>query len=137
MNGTKVHGQEIKIGWGKAENTNKDESQNLPYGSGGGDRDRERERRPPDVSTVVDLPPMPPGPSLWIGNVTPLVNEPMLREVFSRFGEVESVRMVADRGCAYLSYGSADEAKNAKNFLDRLDIADTILRVNYGKYNSP
>lgn len=128
MNAFKFHGQEIKIGWGKADQAGYQPNQpQTDYTV----HDGSLQQNLPDINR--DLPPQPASRTLWIGNVTPAVNETVLREYFTRYGTIEYVRLWVSRHCAFITFATEQEATNAKMAMDRQRIADTIVRVNYGK----
>jgi protein JSN1 len=76
---------------------------------------------------------MEPSRSLWIGNVTPLLDENALRETFGHFGNIETVRVLLPKNCAFITYQTVDEATAAKQMMDKQKLGDTQIRVNYGK----
>lgn len=124
----KFNGQEIKIGWGKADQAG---YQANPPHTDYSQHDGSLQQNLPDINR--DLPPQPTSRTLWIGNVTPSVNESVLREFFGRFGTIEYVRLWVSRHCAFITFATEQESTNAKLGMDRQRIADTIVRVNYGK----
>ncbi|XP_065295794.1 uncharacterized protein [Dermacentor albipictus] len=44
--------------------------------------------------------------SLWVGNIKPEVTEKMLIDLFRRYGDVHSIRILHDRHCAFINYGN-------------------------------
>lgn len=128
MNRKNIHGQEIKVGWGKAESS-------LPGGGGGGGigpaGSWNAQPRLPDVNR--ELPSMEPSRSIWIGNVTPSLTEQVLRTEFGRFGNIEMVRLMLQKNCAFVTYSNVADATHAKQYMDKHQIIDTIIRVNFGK----
>lgn len=128
MSQHKFHNQDIKIGWGKADQAGYQANQpRTDYSQ----QDGSLQQNLPDINR--DLPPQPVSRTLWIGNVTQVVNETMLRQFFARFGTIEYVRLWVSRHCAFITFATEQEATNAKIGMDRQRIGDTIVRVNYGK----
>lgn len=128
MGQSKFHGQEIKIGWGKADQAGYQANQpQTDYSQ----HDGSLQQNLPDINR--DLPQQPVSRTLWIGNVTPIINESILRQAFTPFGTIEYVRLWVTRHCAFITFATDQEATLAKTRMDRQRIGDTIIRVNYGK----
>ncbi|KAF2662866.1 RNA-binding domain-containing protein [Lophiostoma macrostomum CBS 122681] len=69
------------------------------------------------------LKPAPPSKVVYVGNLYYEVTEDQLKRVFSRFGAIESVRVVFDnrgmsRGFGYVEYSNTDDAQTAIDNLD-------------------
>jgi len=88
--GIMIHGVEVRIGWGKPD-----------IGEPAKERDGE----------------VAPSRILWIGNLSPEVDDERIRSEFSVYGHVESVRGLPHKNCAFITLGSVDEAKTARNYL--------------------
>jgi RNA recognition motif-containing protein len=128
MNRFNLHNQEIKVGWGKADQ----QSNSGSFAQGrGGIYDGTLQPNLPDINR--ELPPQPAARTLWVGNVTPMVTENIIRDYFTPFGNIEMVRMWVSRHCAFVTYSNVEEATKAKSQMDRQRILDTIIRVNFGK----
>jgi RNA recognition motif-containing protein len=103
------------------------------------------QQRIPDINK--ELPQMEPTRSIWIGglklffnlyvlylgNVTPNLTESVLRSEFGRFGNIETVRMMIQKNCAFITFQNTQEATQAKQYMDKQKILDTLIRVNFGK----
>ena len=79
-----------------------------------------------------------PGKSLFVKNLAQGTNELGLAAIFSRFGEIESVKVETDEAGkllnqGYVNFKEVDSAKNALETLQRSYVAegDTFLIVNY------
>ncbi|KAK9899721.1 hypothetical protein P389DRAFT_164788 [Cystobasidium minutum MCA 4210] len=88
-----------------------------------------------------------PGPGgrahLYIGNLSPRVNEPMLGEIFSVYGPVIGIKLIPDRNFQHngLNYGfvefqSLQAAENALQALNGRTIFDTEIKVNWAYQNT-
>jgi RNA recognition motif-containing protein len=75
--------------------------------------------------------------TLYVGNIYFGLSEDQLKEVFERYGKVESVRIMKDnqtgrsRGFGFVSFENDQEAELAKNELDGAEVGGRNLRVNY------
>ncbi len=75
--------------------------------------------------------------TLYVGNIYFGLSEDQLKEVFERYGKVESVRIMKDnqtgrsRGFGFVSFENDQEAELAKNELDGAELGGRNLRVNY------
>jgi RNA recognition motif-containing protein len=73
--------------------------------------------------------------NIFVGNLTEEVSENDLREVFEKFGQVESVNILKDRfsgkskGFGFLKMPSKDEAQTAIKETNGSDLKGAALRV--------
>lgn len=77
-----------------------------------------------------------PTRSLWIGNIDMSVSEDDLRQMFSPYGAIESLRLLSEKECAFINFVSLDDAVRAKDdVLGKLNgrIGQCIVRVGFGK----
>jgi U2-associated protein SR140 len=77
-----------------------------------------------------------------VGNLSPEVTEKMLLRIFSKFGEVESVKLMLPRNqeerqrrrnCAFIKYASYEPAYLAKEALKEQHICGMSLKISWGK----
>ncbi|KAI7907837.1 armadillo-type protein [Cokeromyces recurvatus] len=74
--------------------------------------------------------------SLWVGNIDSTITIDILTQVFSVFGPVESVRLLAEKECGFVNFFRAEDAVRAKEeVLDRMGgrIGQCIVRIGFGK----
>ncbi|KAK6300917.1 hypothetical protein J4Q44_G00290150 [Coregonus suidteri] len=62
-----------------------------------------------------------PCPSLWVGNVTVDLTEKHIWDLFKTCGEIESIRVLHERLCAFINFKNANMAALA---LERLQVSD-------------
>ncbi|KAF3842095.1 hypothetical protein F7725_024046 [Dissostichus mawsoni] len=72
-----------------------------------------------------------PCPSLWVGNVTTELTEKHLWDLFKMFGEIESIRVLHERFCAFVNFKNANMAALAMEKLNGHCIENTRLVVRY------
>ncbi|KAG7492605.1 hypothetical protein MATL_G00016130 [Megalops atlanticus] len=72
-----------------------------------------------------------PCPSLWVGNVTTDVTEKMLRDCFKTCGEIDSIRVLHERFCAFVNFKNAKMAARALETLQGVEIENTRLVIRY------
>nr|XP_057915128.1 tetratricopeptide repeat protein 31 isoform X2 [Doryrhamphus excisus] len=72
-----------------------------------------------------------PGPSLWVGNVTTELTEKHLRDLFKMYGEIESIRVLHERFCAFVNFKNVNMAASAREKLNGYMIKNTRLVVRY------
>ncbi|KAL7384209.1 hypothetical protein ABVT39_026509 [Epinephelus coioides] len=80
-------------------------------------------------SSVVQ--PGSPCPSLWVGNVTTELTEKHLWDLFKMYGEIESIRVLHERFCAFVNFKNANMAARAMEKLNGYCIENTRLVVRY------
>ena len=72
---------------------------------------------------------------LYVGNINYRTDEDSIRELFSQYGTVTSVRIITDRetrrskGFAFVEMGSPEEASAVLTALDGADLDDRQLKV--------
>ncbi|KAK1791639.1 hypothetical protein P4O66_013640, partial [Electrophorus voltai] len=72
-----------------------------------------------------------PCPSLWVGNVTREVTEKHLRDIFKNYGEIDSIRVLHERFCAFVNFRNANMALRAMEQLNGYEMENTRLVVRY------
>ncbi|KAH9362916.1 hypothetical protein HPB48_014302 [Haemaphysalis longicornis] len=73
--------------------------------------------------------------SLWVGNITTDVTEKMLQTLFSRYGEVHSIRLLYDRHCAFINYGNTVSPSKAMDALQGTTLCGTTLLIRFPDNN--
>lgn len=74
--------------------------------------------------------------NIYVGNLAYRTNEDELRQLFSQFGEVSSVKIITDRdtgqskGFGFVEMPNQSEAEAAINNLNETDLGGRNLRVN-------
>jgi RNA recognition motif-containing protein len=76
---------------------------------------------------------------LYVGNLNYAVTNEELTELFSNYGQVESVKIIEGKGFGFVEMGNQSEAETAKEKLDGSEFKGRSLRVNEAKprSNSP
>lgn len=76
---------------------------------------------------------------LYVGNLNYAVTNEELSELFSNYGQVESVKIIEGKGFGFVEMGNQSEAEAAKDKLDGSEFKGRSLRVNEAKprNNSP
>lgn len=67
---------------------------------------------------------------LYVGNINYSASAYDLEEVFARYGDVEEVKLIDGKGFGFITMGTNDEAKEAKENLDGYSLKGRSLRVN-------
>jgi len=74
--------------------------------------------------------------NIYVGNLAYRTNEDELRQLFSQYGEVSSVKVITDRdtgqskGFGFVEMPNQSEAEAAINNLNETDLGGRNLRVN-------
>ncbi|KAG1046595.1 hypothetical protein G6F43_010925 [Rhizopus delemar] len=77
-----------------------------------------------------------PSRSLWIGQLDLALTTSELNGMFSKFGAIESIRILPDRECAFINYFGVEEALRARDVLvNKMGsrLGNTIVKVGFGK----
>ncbi|KAL4641053.1 hsp70-Hsp90 organizing protein 1-like isoform X3, partial [Arapaima gigas] len=72
-----------------------------------------------------------PCSSLWVGNVTAELTDKHLWDLFQEFGEIESIRVLHERFCAFVNFKDASMAAQALEKVHGLKVENTKLVVRY------
>ncbi|MCO5575212.1 hypothetical protein L7F22_029010 [Adiantum nelumboides] len=76
--------------------------------------------------------------TLYVGGLDQRVTEDDIKDFFYAYGEIESIRLVAQRACAFVSYTSRDGAeKAAENLANKLVIKGLRLKLMWGRPQMP
>lgn len=78
-----------------------------------------------------------PCPSLWVGNVTTELTEKHLWDLFKMYGEIDSIRVLHERFCAFVNFKNANMAACAMEKLNGYSIENTRLVVRYPDRRTP
>lgn len=77
-----------------------------------------------------------PSRSLWIGQLDPTITKNELNNLFSKFGTIESIRILPDRECAFINYFGVEEALRARDALVNkmgCQLGNTTVKIGFGK----
>jgi protein JSN1 len=74
---------------------------------------------------------------LWIGNIGPTVTPEMLQQEFAQFGEVESVKVLPQKYCAFVAFKDEKNAVTAKDEMHGQIIGGQYIRVKFRKRQDP
>ncbi|PRP85893.1 hypothetical protein PROFUN_06167 [Planoprotostelium fungivorum] len=74
-----------------------------------------------------------PSRALWIGNISATVTEDDLKNAFSTFGEIESVRSLKAKTCAFVNFVNTEDAQNALQSLQGFVMGDMPIKINFGR----
>ncbi|XP_059188188.1 stress-induced-phosphoprotein 1-like isoform X2 [Centropristis striata] len=69
--------------------------------------------------------------SLWVGNITLEVTEKDLLDLFKMFGEIESIRVLHERFCAFVNFKNANMAAKALDKLQGVEMGGSKLVLRY------
>ncbi len=69
------------------------------------------------------------GSKLYVGNISYSSTDEQLRELFSGYGEVMQVNIIAGKGFGFIEMSSTSEAEKAKEALNGSDFQGRTLRV--------
>lgn len=79
---------------------------------------------------------MAPSRSLWIGNIDSSCTSEELSTIFGKFGDIESIRMLPEKECAFVNFIRLEDALDAKDKMQGGRIGNCIVRIGFGKTDS-
>ncbi|NXE92782.1 TTC31 protein, partial [Menura novaehollandiae] len=76
---------------------------------------------------------------LWVGNVTPHINEKVLRRAFGRFGEIHSMRLLPGRHCAFINFSGKAAAEAAYRDMQGATVegSELLLQLKHPAHATP
>ncbi|CAL1538985.1 unnamed protein product [Lymnaea stagnalis] len=90
---------------------------------------------PPPTSNPSDVKMDPTNPegltALWVGNVLPSVTEKRLNQLFSKFGQVTSVRPLPEKYCAFINFKTKEAAGRAMHQLQGTEVDGQKLLIKF------
>lgn len=90
----------------------------------------------PSTEPMTESDTFMPSRSLWIGQLDLALTTSELNGMFSKFGAIESIRILPDRECAFINYFGVEEALRARDVLvNKMGsrLGNTIVKVGFGK----
>ncbi|MDD1727647.1 MAG: RNA-binding protein [Methanospirillum sp.] len=77
------------------------------------------------------------GKRLYVGNLTYSVNESQIRDLFSQYGDVASVKVIEQKGFAFVEMGTSEEAQAAMDGLNQTVFEGRTLRIDEARPMQP
>ena len=77
-----------------------------------------------------------PSRSLWLGNLDSSVSIEELSSIFSKFGVIESVRVLPEKECAFVNYCRVEDAILGRERMQGGRIGNCVVRIGFGKPES-
>jgi hypothetical protein len=74
--------------------------------------------------------------SLWLGNLDPTLTESDIFAAFSPFGQIEMIRLLPAKECAFVNYYCLEDALEARDRMNGCALGNLILRIGFGKIDS-
>ncbi|KAL6982842.1 Polyadenylate-binding protein rbp47c' [Sarracenia purpurea var. burkii] len=70
--------------------------------------------------------------TIFVGGLDPNVNDEDLRQPFSQYGEIVSVKIPVGKGCGFVQFGNRNNAEEALHRLNGTTIGKQTLRADFG-----
>jgi RNA recognition motif-containing protein len=70
------------------------------------------------------------GNKLYVGNFSYSTDDAQLEELFSTHGQVQSAKVIGDKGFGFVEMSSSEEAEKAMEALNETEFGGRTLRVN-------
>lgn len=77
------------------------------------------------------------GKKLYVGNLTYSVGEDQLRDLFSDYGTVASVKVIEQKGFAFVEMGSSEEAQAALDALNQTEYEGRTMHIDEARPMQP
>lgn len=77
------------------------------------------------------------GKKLYVGNLTYSVSESQLRELFAEYGTVESVKVIEQKGFAFVEMSSSEEAQAALDALNQSVFEGRTMHIDEARPMQP
>jgi RNA recognition motif-containing protein len=77
------------------------------------------------------------GKKLYVGNLTYSVKEDQIRELFSEYGTVESVKIIEQKGFGFVEMSSSEEAQAALDALNQTVFEGRTMHIDEARPMQP
>lgn len=77
------------------------------------------------------------GKRLYVGNLTYSVNEANLRDLFGAYGDIESVKVIEQKGFAFVEMETSEQAQAAMDALNETQYEGRTLRIDEARPMQP
>ena len=77
------------------------------------------------------------GSKLYVGNLSYSVNDQQLEELFSSHGQVQSAKVIGDKGFGFVEMSDNAEAEKAQEALEGSEFEGRTLKVNEARPQKP
>jgi len=109
-----INGNQIRVGWGKTENLPDNNNNNSSQGSGGQE----------------------PCRNLYVGNIDGDLSEEQLHREFSRYGSIEKIKTIPQKGCAFVTFHSLASALDCRKKCHGTIMFGRPVKINFGKLST-
>ena len=77
------------------------------------------------------------GKRLYVGNLTYSVKEDQLKDLFSQYGDVVSVKIIEQKGFGFVEMGTSEEAPAAMDALNQTEFEGRTMRIDEARPMQP
>lgn len=77
------------------------------------------------------------GKRLYVGNLTYSVKEDQLKDLFSQYGEVVSVKIIEQKGFGFVEMATSEEAQAAMDALNQTVFEGRTMRIDEARPMQP
>ena len=77
------------------------------------------------------------GNKLYVGNFSYSTDDSQLEELFSTHGQVQSAKVIGDKGFGFVEMSSSEEAEKAMEALNEAEFGGRTLRVDEARPQKP
>lgn len=71
--------------------------------------------------------------TIFVGGLDPSVTDEDLRQPFSQYGEILSVKIPAGKGCGFVQFANRNDAEEALQKLNKTVIGKQVVRLSWGR----
>jgi len=77
------------------------------------------------------------GSKLYVGNLSYSVTDEQLEELFSPHGNIQSAKVIGNKGFGFVELGNNSEAEEAKEALDGSEFEGRTLKIDEARPQKP
>ena len=74
-----------------------------------------------------------PCKTLWVGNLNGSITSSVLKKSFIQFGQIDSIKVLEGKNCAFINFHEIKSAKEAKTKLNGSTLQHAIIKIRYAK----
>lgn len=136
LQGRPIGNMIVRIGYGKSESN----SANGYNNNNSTNNNAQQEQQPLSRSSSVGFSDaasnlaMPSDRrSVWVGQIDPDCNKETLMGAFSKFGEIESCRILEAKNCAFVNFFNANDADVARKTMNGMTLGTAKIKTGFAK----
>jgi nucleolysin TIA-1/TIAR len=137
MNGFLLGSKRIRCNWATPRQAYNNAMRSTTQQPGQGSAQAGNGSGAPGSSQLTSAPPSSTSSSVYVGNLAPETSDTQLRSIFANYGPVRDVRIMVDKGFAFVHMGNHEAAGAAIAAMNGQEINGRLVRCSWGRERVP